>query len=340
MITIDGSYGEGGGQVLRTSLALSLVTGQPFKITNIRAGRKKSGLLRQHLTAVNAAVEIGAASVSGNEIRSGELTFKPTTVQPGSYRFAVGTAGSATLVLQTVLPALITADKPSELILEGGTHNPYAPPFDFLEKSFLPVIEKMGAKVTVELERPGFYPAGGGRFTAKVTPAKTLSQVDIMERGEIIRQKAVAIVSRLSPKIGKRELSIIKDKLSLTDSDLTVKEVKDAHGPGNALMVILESEHVTEVFTGFGERGVASEVVAKSVIKPVREYQASGMPVGRYLADQLMIPMALSGGGEFMTLPLTLHSTTNIEVIRKFMNVEVTVDIIDNKKQHVIIERK
>ena len=142
MLTIDGSFGEGGGQILRTSLALSLVTGKPFRIGNIRAGRKNPGLLRQHLTAVNAATEISRAEVTGAAIGSRELTFAPGSVVSGNYAFAVGTAGSTTLVLQTVLPALLVASGKSKLILEGGTHNPFAPPFDFLEKAFLPLVNR------------------------------------------------------------------------------------------------------------------------------------------------------------------------------------------------------
>ena len=158
MVTIDGSYGEGGGQILRTSLALSLVTGKPFSIHNIRAGRKKPGLMRQHLTAVNAAVEIGLAAIEGNRIGSQAFTFVPERIKPGNFHFAIGSAGSCTLVFQTILPALLIADEPSEIILEGGTHNPFAPPFDFLEKAFLPVINRMAHD-----EYPGRWPPRRGR---------------------------------------------------------------------------------------------------------------------------------------------------------------------------------
>ena len=164
MITIDGSAGEGGGQILRSSLALSLVTGQPFRMERIRAKRQKPGLLRQHLTAVEAAKAVGCAEVSGETLGSQTLDFRPGPVTPGNYRFAVGTAGSATLVLQTVLPALLTASDPSTLTLEGGTHNPLAPSFDFLDRCFMPLIHRMGPSVELELKRPGFFPAGGGRF--------------------------------------------------------------------------------------------------------------------------------------------------------------------------------
>lgn len=338
MFTIDGSFGEGGGQILRTSLALSLVTGKPFRIEKIRANRKKPGLMRQHLTAVNAAAEVGSAAVTGNEIGARELTFEPKGIRGGQYRFAVGTAGSTTLVLQTVLPALLTATEASELIIEGGTHNIYAPPFDFLAKAFLPLVNRMGPAVTAKLERPGFYPAGGGKFTVTIEPSGTLSRIDLVERGEIKGQEAVAIVSQLPRGIAEREIAVLKDKLPMCAENLVVEEVQDPRGPGNIVMVIIKSERITEVFTGFGERGVPSEHVAGSLVKPVREYLAAGVPVGRYLADQLIVPMALAGGGEFMTLPLSRHSNTNIEVVKKFLDVDVAVTKIDRPVWRVQIE--
>ena len=176
-LKIDCSMGEGGGQILRSSLALSLVMGRSIRIEKIRAGRKKPGLLRQHLTAARAAAEIGRAQVRGVELGSEELEFAPGVVVPGEYRFAVGSAGSATLVLQTVLPALLTASGPSQLVLEGGTHNPMAPPFDFLEKAFLPCIRRMGPRVEATLTRPGFYPAGGGAFEVAIEPVERLELV-------------------------------------------------------------------------------------------------------------------------------------------------------------------
>src|SRR5574337_169353 len=190
MITINGAMGEGGGQIIRTSLALSLITGQPFTVRNIRAGRGKPGLLRQHLTAVNAAAEIGQADIRGNEIGSKELIFSPGKIKNGSYRFSVGTAGSTTLVLQTILPALVVADGPSEIVLEGGTHNPYAPPYDFLDRVFLPCLRKMGPAVTCALEMPGYYPAGGGRFSISIVPAEKLSPLEITERGKLMKRLA------------------------------------------------------------------------------------------------------------------------------------------------------
>jgi RNA 3'-terminal phosphate cyclase (ATP) len=189
LVRIDGSAGEGGGQILRSALALALATGRPFEITNIRAGRKKPGLLRQHLTAVTAAAAVSGTQAPGARLGAGELRFTPGAIAPGEYRFAVGTAGSTTLVLQTVLPPLLVARGPSTLILEGGTHNPYAPPFDFLAKAFLPLVARMGPRVEAVLERPGFYPAGGGCIRVRVEPAPRLERLDLLERGEIHRPR-------------------------------------------------------------------------------------------------------------------------------------------------------
>ena len=198
MISIDGSFGEGGGQILRTALGLSLVTGQPFRIEKIRAGRRNPGLLRQHLTAVKAAAKIGQAEIAGVNIGSTQLTFTPGRVAHGDYQFAVGTAGSATLVLQTILPALLVSgdqDQQTQLTIEGGTHNPFAPPFDFLSQAFLPLLERMGVRVEARLERYGFYPAGGGRIEITIKPAKRLEPIELNERGKILNRRATALGS-------------------------------------------------------------------------------------------------------------------------------------------------
>ncbi len=336
MITIDGSYGEGGGQILRTALALSLVTGKPFSINNIRAGRKKPGLMRQHLTAVNAAVEIGDAAIEGNRIGSQAFRFEPVTVKSGNYRFAIGSAGSCTLVFQTILPALLIAGEPSEIILEGGTHNPFAPPFDFLEKAFLPVINRMGPAVRAVLEKPGFYPAGGGRFKVSVDPAG-MNRIDLIERGKVIGRRARAAVANLPVSIANRELKVIRDELEWAREQLAVVDVEDSQGPGNILSVEIVSENVTEVFTGFGQKGISAEKVAKRTVRTVREYLAADVPVGRYLADQLLLPMAMAGGGKFWTLSPTKHTSTNAEIIKKFIDVEIAVNERDQNQWEIEI---
>jgi RNA 3'-terminal phosphate cyclase (ATP) len=325
MIEIDGASGEGGGQVLRSALALSLVTGTPFRIAAIRAGRKRPGLMRQHLTAVKAAAEIGGARVEGAEVGSRALRFEPGPTRAGDYRFSVGTAGSATLVFQTVFPALALASRRSIVTVEGGTHNPMAPPFDFLSRSFLPLVERMGARSTAVLDRPGFYPAGGGRFTVTVEPAQGFGRLELVDRGEVLTRRATAVVALLAGSIAERELKAVRERLGWDASVCQVRSVDSAAGPGNVVSVEVESEHVTELFTAFGERGVSAERVGESVADEVREYLAAGVPVGRHLADQLLLPMALGGGGRFRTVRPSSHTTTHIALLRAFLGSEIRV---------------
>ena len=325
-LTIDGSLGEGGGQILRSSLALSLLTGTKIRIINIRSGRKKPGLLRQHLTCVRAATEIGNAITSGAEIGSKELDFHPAGVEPGAYKFAIGSAGSTSLVLQSILPPLLTASGPSRITLEGGTHNQWAPPFEFLQHVFLPIIERMGAKVTPELERPGFYPAGGGIVHFDIEPCQQLQPIELTERGELRTKVARAQVANLSVDIARRELKVVARKLGWEGDELQVVDIKDSHGPGNMVTVRMAFDHVTELFTGFGAVGKRAEQVAKEAAREARNFLASGATIGAHLADQLLLPMAMAGGGTIDTLLPTKHTTTNIEVIETFLPVRFAIE--------------
>jgi RNA 3'-terminal phosphate cyclase (ATP) len=329
-IEIDGSAGEGGGQILRTSLALSLVTGKPFRIVNIRAGRKKPGLLRQHLTAVQAAAQIGDAATSGAEISSGELVFRPEGVRPGEYRFAVGTAGSATLVFQTVLPALMLAGAPSRLRLEGGTHNPLAPPCDFLTRAFLPQLAAVGLRVEATLVRPGFNPAGGGKIDVEIAPAAELRPLTLLQRGEDRGRRVVAHLAALPPKIAESAFARFEKRMGWPRSVCEIVEHPAEYGPGFVLMADVCSEHITEVFTGFGEKGVTAERVADAVIDEVRHYLARSAPVGEYLADQLLLPMALGRGGAFRTVGLSPHTQTNIAVIEQFLPIKFETETLES----------
>jgi RNA 3'-terminal phosphate cyclase (ATP) len=318
MLTIDGAQGEGGGQILRSALALSLLTGTPFRIERIRAGRKKPGLLRQHLAAVRAAVEIGQADAGDPQLGGESLEFRPGRVKPGEYRFAVATAGSACLVVQTVLPPLLLADGPSRLVVEGGTHNPAAPPWDYLARVFFPLLERMGPRVRTTLERHGFYPAGGGRLCVEIEPAERLRGFELVERGAILTRRARAILAGLPRTIGERELELVRRKLSDFEGCCDVEQVESA-GPGNALLIELACEHVTEIFAGFGERGLRAHVVAERAVEEARDYLMRDCAVGPRLADQLVLPFALAGEGEFRTGPLTPHTDTNLEVVQSFL---------------------
>ena len=325
MLQIDGSFGEGGGQILRTALSLSLATQTPFRIENIRASRKNAGLLRQHLTAVLAAAEISSAEVEGADLGSPALTFVPHAILAGDYHFSVGTAGSATLVFQTILPALLRADASSRVAIEGGTHNFAAPPFDFLDRAFLPLIRKMGANVSLKLERYGFYPAGGGRFVAQIDPCRELQPLELGERGEIRSKRATAIVANLPGRIAARELEKIASLVSVT-SEGTIVTTKDSPGPGNLVFIEIESDHVTEVFSAFGRLGVVAESVAAEAVREAREYLVSRAIAGEHLTDQLMLPFALAGGGSFTATKISRHAKTNQDVISKFLPVRFEVE--------------
>jgi RNA 3'-terminal phosphate cyclase (ATP) len=326
VLELDGSQGEGGGQILRTALTLAMCTGSPFRIESIRAKRSKPGLLRQHLTAVLAAAEVCDAKINGATLGSQSLEFTPGKIKPGDYRFAIGSAGSCTLVLQTVLPALLFADGPSRVLLEGGTHNPFAPPFHFLERAYLPLLARMGASVSLELKRFGFYPAGGGTISVTINPTSRLEPLALLSRGERRRAHAESFIAGVPGHVAKRELEAIAKAFGWEEEQLLIRGLPNEQGPGNALLVTLEHEHVTECFVAFGEKGVTAEAVAKRVISEARDYTATTAAVGPYLADQLLLPLSLAGGGSFTASGLTQHALTNIEVIGKFLPLDIQVE--------------
>ncbi len=333
LIRIDGSRGEGGGQIVRSALALSLVTGRPFTIDNIRARRSRPGLMRQHLTAVQAAAQVGQAHVEGDSIGSRRLVFEPSEVKPGEYDFRIGTAGSATLVAQTVLPALLVCDGPSVLHVEGGTHNPFAPPYDFLAATYLPLVARMGPKIETTLHRHGFYPAGGGRFTVTVQPSPQLSWLELMDRGQLRERRVRALVANLPLHIAERECSTIAKASSWPKKCFSAQEISAA-GPGNVVLIAIEHEHVTEVVSGVGEKGVKAETVASRAWREAKAYLDSAMPVDPHLADQLLLPLGVAAwkyrtGGRYLTGPLTDHAHTHIDVLKLFLDVPITVEPAD-----------
>lgn len=334
-LELDGSQGEGGGQVLRSALSLSMCTGQPFRITNIRVKRKTPGLMRQHLTALQAAAAVCRAEVEGGQVGSMAVRFKPGRIQGGDYRFAIGTAGSCTLVFQTLLPALLQAEAPSQITLHGGTHNPFSPPFHFLERAFLPLLRRMGAEVTLVLQRYGFYPAGGGEFTAHIKPGK-LSGLGLENKGDRIQAYAESFIAGIPSHIAQRELDVVRKRMGWNDGQLILRGLPKDQGPGNALMLTVEQENVTEVLTGFGEKRVTAEAVAERTVEQLRRYLASRAAVGPYLADQLLLPLALAGGGSFTTSSLSLHTQTNAEIIQRFLNVRFAITTITENLHRVV----
>jgi RNA 3'-terminal phosphate cyclase (ATP) len=326
MIELDGSSGEGGGQILRSALTLSMITGQPFRIRNIRANRPKPGLMRQHLMAVRAAAAVCGADVTHAETGSTELAFNPRCIKGGVYEFAIGTAGSATLVLQTLIPALLHADVPSVVKVSGGTHNPKAPPAHFIEHAYVRMLEAMGAQVDFELKRFGFYPNGGGEVCAAIWPCARLRQLHLPERGVLREARAEAYVSAIPLSVAQRELECIGKALHWREDQLFSHPLSNDQGPGNAVLIVLESEHVTEVFSSVGEKRRRAEDVAGDAVLEARRYLVSGAAVGEHLGDQLMLPLALAGGGSYTVDHVSAHAITNAEVIAQFLPVHVTFE--------------
>lgn len=274
---------------------------------------------------MQAAAEVSGAEVIGDQIGSTELSFIPGKVRAGKYSFSVGSAGSTSLVFQTILPALALADGPSTVELHGGTHNPLAPPFDFLVRTLFPLIKRMGPRIEGTLHRPGYYPAGGGHAVYNVQPVATLLPITLMERGEIRGREISASVAVLPREIGSREVTTIAEALSWDPSCARVQQIENSIGPGNVIIVVVESANVTEVFSGFGEKGVAAEEIALGVAREVQSYLDADVPVGQHLADQLLLWLALAGGGSFRTLKPTDHTRTHCDVIRKFLDIRITL---------------
>lgn len=319
MLELDGSMGEGGGQVLRSALALAVLTQTPLRLFNVRAKRKKPGLLAQHRTAIQAAATMSGAEVRGADLGSREVHFIPQVLVPGHYRFSIGSAGSTTLVLQTVLWPLLVAEGTSVVELEGGTHNPLAPPFEFFAHVLAPLLQRMGAGVRLELCRPGFYPAGGGAIRMTVEGGRPLRSLELVERGAT-QTRVEAVVSNLPRSIAQREVDVIARALALSPSQCTIQEV-ESDGPGNVVTIDATFEHGRERFTAFGERRKRAESVAQEAVDTYRAWDALRVPVAEHLADQLLIPLALAGGGRFRTMPPSLHTRTNAEVVARFLPV-------------------
>ncbi|MDZ4287720.1 MAG: RNA 3'-terminal phosphate cyclase [Prosthecobacter sp.] len=324
MIQISGEVG--GGQLLRSALSLALVTGQRFRMANIRGKRPKPGLMRQHLTCVKAAAEVSDAAVDGAEIGSTELVFAPGKIRAGDYSFAIGSGGSTTLVLQTLLPALLHADAASTLRIEGGTHNPMAPPFQFIEQCFLPALGLMGVKVSAALERHGFMQAGGGMLTAQISPVKKWKKLALLERGELVETFGRVIHAHLHKDIAEREIAEAAKVLEWPVERIELHHANDSAGPGNAILLGAQFANVCEISSGIAQMGKSAESVAHGAAKGLRSYLASAAPVSEHLADQLLMPMALAGCGVFHTVAISDHTRTNIALIEQFLPVRFSIE--------------
>jgi len=332
MIEIDGSFGGGGGQILRTSLSLSCLFGKPFRIFNIRKGRKKPGLMPQHLTGVHAMQMLSDAEVSGNSIGSLELVFKPRKINGGKFFFDIGTAGSISLVLQTMIPSLIFSKDKAKITLKGGTHVPYSPSFDYISNIFLPVLKRVGVDIKIKIESYGFYPKGGGKVIAEIYPAEDIKPLKITERGKVLKISGYSGVGNLPLSIAERQKNAMIKKIYPVMEDVTCPvgiEILDvpAFGQGTFVYIQSEAENSTAGFTALGQRGKSAEIVGKEAAEEFIEYYSTNAAFDKHLADQIVLYLAMSEEeSRFTTSCITQHLMTNLWVINLFHNFKYSVD--------------
>lgn len=339
MIEIDGAKGEGGGQILRSALTLALMTDRHFRIQNIRARRSKPGLRPQHLASVNAAASVGQAQVEGARLGSREIEFQPSSIHPGSYHFEIPTAGSTSLVLQTVFLPLSAADSPSEIEIIGGTHVPWSPCFHYLEANWLQAMRLQGFRADLALEIAGFYPQGGGRIRALIQPLKKrIAPLRRLQRGNLQRIRGLSTVSNLPESIAQRQQNRAVKKLADLDCPVEI-EVQTLPSPGKGSLLLLHAEFEAgqACYFGLGARGKPAERVADEAVDALHTFLRGRGVVDEYLADQLLLPLAFAeGDSEFRISKITQHLLTNAEVIRAFGAAEI--DIRGELDQHGAVE--
>jgi RNA 3'-phosphate cyclase len=327
LIEIDGSYGEGGGQILRTALAFSAILKIPILIKNIRVGRKNPGLAHQHLTAVNAAAKISGAEVEGNTLSSQTLRFIPKEIRPGEHQFDVGTAGSVTLLLQALLLPLCLARSNSKLTVIGGTHVEWSPPFHYLSEVFLPTLKWMGVSVEATIEKWGFYPKGGGKIQVKIDPAREFKPISLINPGSLKKIRGISAISNLPRHVADRQkdqaLKRIAEELK---RDIEIEVVYDvpSKGQGSFLFLVAEYERTMAGFSSLGAKGKPAEKVADEAVDSLKDYIKSNCCVDSHLADQLVPFMTLAKGNSSFTTPqMTEHLFTNLWVIGHFIETKV-----------------
>ena len=328
LIELDGSAGEGGGQILRSALSLSLLTGQAFRLRNVRANRPKPGLQPQHLMSVLAAQRVGSAHVLGASLQSSELTFEPGPVVSGNYTFEIGTAGATGLVLHTIyLPLALRGDGPSEITIRGGTHVRTSPAFPFLESTWRPLLAQMGLAVTLKLGRPGFYPRGGGTLHATIPAVDRLSGVNWRTRGSAESAEVVAAVAGLERGIARRMARRLAYRLEKLDLQVTARDELWDNGPGCVVYARLDTTPAPVTVVAVGERGKPAESVADEAFAEMKEYVTSAGALDAHSGDQVLLPLALATTpSEYRVAEVTRHLTTNAETVRRFLNCDITIE--------------
>ncbi len=342
MIEIDGSYGEAGGQILRTALALSCLFEKPFRIFNIRKGRSKQGLMPQHLACVRALALISGASVRGDAVASTEFIFVPGKTRPGTYEFDIGTAGSTSLLLQAVLPALIFARRKSSITLKGGTHVPFSPPFHFISQVFIPTLRGLGINLEVSAESFGFYPKGGGRIRVEVFPSGPVRPLNLSLRGDIKKIDGISGVVNLPLSIAERQRSAVLEALSLQRIHAEITLLSgESFGQGTFVFLRTEAADCMAGFSALGERGKRAEAVGKEAAEQLINYYYSGACLDHHLADQIVLYLALAGApSSFTASCITDHIITNLWAIEKFTGLKHRVEGEKGKAGRITVNAK
>lgn len=327
MINIDGAHGEGGGQILRTALAMSAITGQALHIRNIRGRRPKPGLMAQHLQALEAIAAVTHARVQGGQLGSRELTFEPGPLDGGNYRFDIRTAGAVTLVAQTLVIPLSFAATASHVTISGGTHVPWSPSFHYFSWHWLRFLDRSGFRIRAKLERIGFYPRGGGRISVDVDPVATLSPLSLTARGRLRRIRGISLVGSLDLSIAERQQQQALGRLKGLCDDVHIELQRfTSYSPGTSLLLLGEFEHTQCCYGALGARGKRAERVADEAVDALEVFLESGAAVDEHLADQLIEPLSVVGGtSELHTSRITQHLLTNIDMVRLFLPVDITV---------------
>ena len=329
-VLLDGSRGEGGGQILRTALTLSLLTGRPFRMVKIRANRDKPGLRPQHQKAVEAAAALGEAKIAGNAVGARELAFSPGARVLRDLTIDIGTAGSTGLVLQTLHPPMaLRAETPVRLVLTGGTFNPKAPAFLFLDATWRAYLSALGMPLTLTMSSAGFYPRGGGRLEARIEPA-TPRPIDWTDRAPLRTLHGKAGISNLRDDIARRMRDRALERLSPHGLSAEI-ELVSWPSPGQGAAIALTAEHdgvAPATFVGLGERGKPAEAVADEAVDQLLAFEAvAHAAVDPYSADQILLPLALAPGRSVFTVSeVTEHLRTNADTIRAFLDRSITIE--------------
>ncbi len=342
LLEIDGSMGEGGGQVLRSSLSLSIVTGKPIRVTSIRLNRDRPGLRPQHLMALRSAARISKGMISGDRVGSTAITFEPGSAQPGNYLFDIGTAGATSLVMQTLLLPLALADGSSTVTIHGGTHVPWSPCFHYLDWSWRPLLNHIGVEFELELQMAGFYPHGGGQIAAQIAGGSRIHGLRLSSRGKLLGISGLSAVADLPREIAERQrYQALKRLHELPDLPECMIDITSlpTRSKGTLLLLLAEFEQGRACFFALGARGKRAEKVADEAVDALVQFLTTEATVDHRMADQLLLPLALADSrSEFLTSRVTGHLETNAGVIRQFLQTDIRIEAACDEASRVIIE--